>query len=330
MSISLVESVEDNMLSSPSQSSSSQEEGDFLPNDSKIISSLQTDSGPVSEEKAIAVSSPLSASVCSCCLAQKSNCTSGSNPTAISDLTAVSTNCKNPVLNAPPIDPSSVNIGKCTSTSPHHNQTVSAFSNQTSSSLSWNQLHKSKSPKIKCQLQGVPFLTLIDSGAEINAVDKDFADSLHIGIVSTRESAKAANQLPLEICGQTALPISIECTTEMGPVLLHLGVVLVIANLGISCLLGEPGKKLNNIICLPRHKLVVIASGESVHYTQYADTSDKYSLIRAVSTQTLAPGDFLSYKLPDQLCYKPFVNIIPRSLSLDWLQPYSASRTWSC
>ena len=107
----------------------------------------------------------------------------------------------------------------------------------------------------------------------------------------------------------------------MGPVLLHLGVVLVIANLGISCLLSEPGKKLNNIIYLPRHKLVVIASGESVHYTQYADTSDKYSLIRAVSTQTLAPGDFLSYKLPDQLCYEPFVNIIPRSLSLDWLQP---------
>ena len=126
------------------------------------------------------------------------------------------------------------------------------------SSFSWQELDKSRSPKIKCQLKGQLFQALID----INAVDKNLADSLCIGITATNESAKAANQLPLEVCGQSMKPVEIECLTEMGPITLYLGIVLVITNLGTSCLIGEPGKKRNNIVCLPRHKLVVFASGD--------------------------------------------------------------------
>ena len=105
---------------------------------------------------------------------------------------------------------------------------------------------------------------MIDTGAEINALDKDFVNSLQIGIISTKEAAKAANQLPLDVYGQTATPITIECSTDMGMVSVHLGIVLVIANLGTCCLIGEPAKKKNNIVCLLRQKIVILAAGDKV------------------------------------------------------------------
>ena len=145
-------------------------------------------------------------------------------------------------------------------------QQISVIATLNQSSFSWQELDKSRSPKIKCQLKGQLFQALIDTGAEINAVDKNLADSLCIGITATNESA---NQLPLEVCGQSKKPVEIECLTEMGPITLYLGIVLVIANLRTSCLIGGPGKKRNNIVCLPRHKPVVFASGDNVRYAPY-------------------------------------------------------------
>ena len=122
-------------------------------------------------------------------------------------------------------------------------------------------------------------------------IDRKFAEDNGIGITNTNESARAVNKLPLDIVGQTSEPISIKCETDTGHVMIHLGVVLVIANLGISCLLGEPAKRRNNIVCLPRHQLILIASGDSVQSVKYASAKPKYSLIRAVTNVTLAPGD---------------------------------------
>ena len=53
-------------------------------------------------------------------------------------------------------------------------------------------MEKSKSPKIKCKLNESVFSALIDSGAEINAFDEEFALQLKIGMQFTNESACAA------------------------------------------------------------------------------------------------------------------------------------------
>ena len=41
---------------------------------------------------------------------------------------------------------------------------------------------KSSSPRVQCQFRGTSFTALIDTGAEVNALDKDFVESLKIGI----------------------------------------------------------------------------------------------------------------------------------------------------
>ena len=130
----------------------------------------------------------------------------------------------------------------------------------------WAQIDKSDSPRIKCQWHTAVFSALIDSGAEVNALDRDFVSSLKIGITKSKESACAANKLPLDICGQTTEPVIIKCFTDSGHIMLNLGIVLVIANLGACCLLGEPAKQRNNIVCLPKHKIIVISNGGEVHY----------------------------------------------------------------
>ena len=114
------------------------------------------------------------------------------------------------------------------------------------------------------------FLALIDSGAEVNVLDKDFAISLNIEIIKSSATAQAANRVPLQVYGQTSNPINLKCEAENGTAMLHLGIVLVVVGLGANCLIGEPAKESNNIICLPKHKLILIANGSDVKYTKYA------------------------------------------------------------
>ena len=91
--------------------------------------------------------------------------------------------------------------------------------------------------------------------------------------------AQATNKLPLKVCGQMSIPVSVKCLTESGHIMLHLGIMLIVANLGVKCLLGEPAKRMNNIICFPRHKTVIVANGNEVHHVPYVLDKPKYSLV---------------------------------------------------
>ena len=103
--------------------------------------------------------------------------------------------------------------------------------------------------------------------------------------------------------------------------MVHLGFVLIIANLGASCLLGEPAKKRNNIICLPKQKLVLLANGDEMQYAPYDTGNSKHSLVRALTNQAIAPGGQYTYALPDCFAYDDSVCVTPRSSSIEWLQP---------
>ena len=190
-----------------------------------------------------------------------------------------------------------------------------------SSTFPWTSIDKSSSPKIKCRMRHLTFLALIDSGAEVNALDRDFALSLGIGMIMTKETARAANRLPLDVCGQTSQPVVIECSAESTTIKLELGIMLIIANLGTECLLGEPAKIRNNLICLPRQKIVVIAKGDDVHYVPYSQDANKYSLLRALSSVKLNPGEQLSCKLPESLSFESCVAVSPRLNTSKWLKP---------
>jgi len=117
---------------------------------------------------------------------------------------------------------------------------IAALESGPSVDLKWKELDKSKSPRISCLYANKTFQALIDSGAEVNELDKDFAMSLDIGMIKTKETALAANRLPLDVFGQTKAPVSFTCCARNGIVTLQLGIMLIVNGLGTSCIIGEP------------------------------------------------------------------------------------------
>ena len=190
-----------------------------------------------------------------------------------------------------------------------------------SSTYKWTAVQKSKSPRMKCMLNDSSVITLIDSGAEINVVDASIMTKAGLGIVKTKEIAKAANQLPLDIRGQSAGPVTLVCETSKGFKHIYLGLVLVVNSLGVDCLIGEPGKANNNIICLPRKKQIILAGDDDVHVLPYYTELPQHTIARAVNTTQLPPGEQIHYKLPDIFASTSHVVVTPRSAALPWLKP---------
>ena len=325
VSISLVESLDLEMSSNPSESTSEYEGCIISPID-HLTKSLQSNlDTTICEPDSRAADLKCSFNSISCDASSQVNINEIFDVAAVSDNKCIDDYNKTCVSLDSKEDSKTQSVnttaGKQNSTASSKPLPIAVLSERNSSSFSWRCLDKSKSPRLKCQFKGVNFSSLVDSGAEVNAIDKSLADSLKLGITSSTESVKAANQLPLEVYGQTREPLSVDCITEMGNVTLHLGIVLVIANLGTGCLIGEPAKKRNNIVCLPRHKLIIIANGNEVYYTPYENYTQKYSLVRTTTSLTLAPGESFQFQLPEQLKDEQYVSIIPRSTSVPWLQP---------
>ena len=190
-----------------------------------------------------------------------------------------------------------------------------------SSSFPWPAVQKSKSPRVAGFLNNFATQALIDSGAELNVLDEETAKAAHIGITSSLETAQAANKTPLQIKGQSEKPVYFKCSTAEGCKMLNLGIVLVVQNLGVSCLIGQPGIENNNVICLPKKKIVVLAGGNSVHHVSYSSKDQHYTLARAPQAATLLPGESIAYSLPTPLSNQHQVAITPRQQSLKWLHP---------
>ena len=87
------------------------------------------------------------------------------------------------------------------------------------------KISKSKSPRIGGTINNIYAPALIDSGADINVIDADIATRAGIGIKSTTETAQAANNLPLKVCGQTTTQVHFNCNTQEGNKMLNLGFV---------------------------------------------------------------------------------------------------------
>ena len=190
-----------------------------------------------------------------------------------------------------------------------------------SSSFQWNKIQKSKSPRIACCINSVTISALIDSGAEINVIDFEFARAANLGMITSNEQATAANQTPLLIKGQTQQPVSLLCSTQEGSKMISLGLMLVVLNLGVPCIIGQPGIELNNIICLPKKKLIILAGGNSVHHVSYCSSDPNYALIRAINSHTLLPHEKMSYQVPASMLHLSHVLVTPRINSLSWIEP---------
>ena len=103
--------------------------------------------------------------------------------------------------------------------------------------------------------------------------------------------------------------------------MLSLGIVLIVQNLGVACIIGQPGIIRNNIVHLPKKKLILLAGGQNVHQVPVNQSNVQHSIARADVNLTLLPNETLSYELPFTLARSETVAVTPKASTLSWLKP---------
>ena len=101
-----------------------------------------------------------------------------------------------------------------------------------------------------------PCAPTIDEGSEINVLDLKFCLRWKIKFTPTWYEAKAAGSASISIKGQTTDDVKLQVKNCKSPILWNLGKCIVMDNLGVDLLIGEPGKLDNYIKTDPEKKSV--------------------------------------------------------------------------
>ena len=117
-------------------------------------------------------------------------------------------------------------------------------------------VRKSKSPCLAVTLNNRPTFATIDEGSEINCLDYGFATRNGIKFSPTDCVATAAGSTAMNLSGETIDGISISISDSKTPIILTLGKMVVVRNLGVDILIGEPGKVDNEIVTIPHKRLI--------------------------------------------------------------------------
>ena len=119
-----------------------------------------------------------------------------------------------------------------------------------------NGVRKSKSPCLPVTLGNATTDAIIDEGSEINCLDEGFAVRIDVKYVPTKCKATAAGSTSMQLAGQTTEDITINIKHTGKPIKWRLGKLVVVKNLGVDILVGEPAKVDNEIVTIPHRRLV--------------------------------------------------------------------------
>ena len=102
----------------------------------------------------------------------------------------------------------------------------------------------------------VKVVATADEGSELNCLDFDFASENNIPIESSSELARAAGSTKLNLIGETATEIVLY-PVHKEKIRWALGRCIVVQNLGVPILIGEPGKMDNRIRTVSHEKEII-------------------------------------------------------------------------
>ena len=121
----------------------------------------------------------------------------------------------------------------------------------------FKHVRKEKYPSIQAKVTNSTFQDVtIDEGAELNCLDLQFCLTNNIKFKKTEESATAAGKTVMNLAGQTSEHVILK-PTDNHHITWNLGHCVVVRNLGLPILLGEPAKTDNVIVTKPHQKKIV-------------------------------------------------------------------------
>ena len=187
-----------------------------------------------------------------------------------------------------------------------------------------DKVRKEPSPRVKASVNDIPINPVIDEGSELNCLSEAFAVKNKIEISPTPCSASSADSTCMKIMGQTVQDLVVS-PLHTNIVLWDLGKCVVMKNLSVDMLIGEPGKLDNEIITLPHLKKIktkdINGKATFINYWHKNIDSPRH-LCKNAKTMVMQAGEMLVYKLPPHLQNQTHVAISPiRDKQPSWVTP---------
>ena len=188
------------------------------------------------------------------------------------------------------------------------------------------------SPMLYVEYANTSVPVVIDSGAESNLIQEEFAKSTGATILKTSTTANQADgQSRLEIVGEVHIEFH-----RYPHVFKFNG--LVARKLKDKVIAGMPFLSTNDIYVRPSKKAIHISDKEVIYYetrkNKYATNRSTAVILRIPRQTTLLPGDSLNLSVPNEFSADNFIAVEPRmnsqSLKSDkinqmWLKPHIAA-----
>ena len=185
-------------------------------------------------------------------------------------------------------------------------------------------LRKEKSPSIILTINGVDIIGTLDEGAEVSCISLDTAKKLKLSIVKTDCSAVSADKIPMRAIGQTSSRLIAVVKQSKSQPIIDLGQFLVISNLGVDLLIGQPTKVDTSMVSVPHKRIVYFRDinnlEKSVPYCSLSPNGKQYMSVTARKCMLLYPNEDITVQLPSQFTGSQKVCVTPK-MNQAWIQP---------
>ena len=189
----------------------------------------------------------------------------------------------------------------------------------------WNSsVRKERSPTVLASVNNSqPSPITIDEGSEINVIEEKFCLRWKIKFNPTSHLATAAGSASMPVVGQTLNDVVLDLVDSNSSVQWNLGLCIVVANLGVNLLIGEPGK-LDNYIRTDSLRRIVktrdLYGRKAVVKYSNQPVPTLTTLVRADITKTLFVGESMKVKVPVEMTSEEYLCVFPHHRN-QWLSP---------
>ena len=190
------------------------------------------------------------------------------------------------------------------------------------------QIRKAKSPTIETVLFGTKVICTADEGSEINCIDYDLVINNNIPFSATRQTAKGAGSTKMCLMGETTSNVRLQVCSKKHDIRWDLGKLVIVKNLGVPLIIGEPGKSDNSIITIPQETILTKdITGKLVSLPYHAQKNGHESgftrnfLCSVPDNTVLYPHDAVSVPIPSTFINSTAV-LTPRlEFDTNWPNP---------
>ena len=161
---------------------------------------------------------------------------------------------------------------------------------------------KAAAPRLLGRFQGRDMDSVIDSGADLNCLDYDFAQSMNVPFKPTKANATGPGGYEVGLAGVTSEDFTL-CSDFHGvSVPINLQRAVVVHSLGSDCIIGEPAKQFNGLETTSSRRAVSIKyEGRTLTKPYFSTIRRNYQVARVSSADTVYGGQVSTLKVPADL-----------------------------